>query len=246
MHQRRHGTIALVDPDGMRRELIARGLRRAGYEVLTAADEGEVVGREVDLLFQTPTGVASSPQAARPVVDRLRARALLARTDRASGLPNRAMVLERLERALGRACGRDTRVALFDIDVAWPEALSEPIRARLQGVIARRLVAALPRGTHVGSLHPGRFAVVLEGLADAAAGLAAAGRILACFFEPVEDAAGSFELVPAVGVALGQMGMRPVSMTERAAASMARAHLAGNAHELGASLAGCEPARRAA
>jgi diguanylate cyclase (GGDEF)-like protein len=107
--------------------------------------------------------------------------------DALTGLPNRVLLNERLERELGR---RGAAVVLMILDLddfkAVNDTLGHAFGDRLLQDVSARLGAVLRPADVVARLGGDEFAVMIAGQADAAAGLGAAERLVAALDEPFE------------------------------------------------------------
>jgi diguanylate cyclase (GGDEF)-like protein len=154
--------------------------------------------------------------------------------DALTGLPNRTLLLERLEHALLR-CGRSGKTAavLFaDLDrfkavndqhghIAGDDLLIE---------VARRLNAALRPGDTVSRFSGDEFVVLCEDLDDAAEVEHIAQRIVDSIAAPYHLAAGDVDLTASVGIAfIGNEAQLTESVLKDADAAMYQAKRKGGA-----------------
>jgi len=118
----------------------------------------------------------------------LRRRALY---DELTGLPNRVLVLDRLDRAIAAGDGVPTVVAVLVIDLdrfkLVNSAHGHALGDRLLKLIAMRLQEAVGTENSVGRLGSDEFAVVCEELSTDAAALAVAARVEAALGRPFDD-----------------------------------------------------------
>ncbi|CBS87984.1 EAL domain-containing protein [Azospirillum lipoferum] len=143
------------------------------------------------------------------VTDRLRhERELirLATRDRLTGLPNRAMIESRLEKAVERS-HRDRRpFAVLCLDLSRFKLITDTLGhqagdALLQEV-ARRMAAAVRPDDPVGRIGTDDFAVIVEDIRGAQEAAAIAERILDSFDAPVTLPGCEHYVRPAVGIAV--------------------------------------------
>src|SRR5271169_3501818 len=104
--------------------------------------------------------------------------------DPLTGLPNRALFVERLEGALGRASRRRGylfAVLFLDLDrfKLINDSLGHLAGDRLLTVLAKRLLACIRPGDVIGRFGGDEFAILLDNIADAEDGTRVAERILA-------------------------------------------------------------------
>jgi two-component system CheB/CheR fusion protein len=109
-----------------------------------------------------------------------------AEEDPLTGLANRAVMLRRVDEALGRQSTGRSALVLIDLDdfKAVNDSLGHDAGDELLVVIARRLVGALRRGAVVGRMGGDEFAILMSG-SDRAALTRRLDRIMAIVQQPV-------------------------------------------------------------
>ncbi len=131
--------------------------------------------------------------------------------DALTGLPNRALMLDRAERMLARA-GRQSGLlvgALF-IDIDWfkdvNEKLGESAGDQLLRIVAERLEGVVRAHDTVGRLGGDEFVVLVESAARGVRLDSLARRVIEALHKPVElDGFGpSFAMTASIGVAFGR------------------------------------------
>jgi diguanylate cyclase (GGDEF)-like protein len=152
--------------------------------------------------------------------------------DSLTGLPNRALFLDRLERAIAYAQRRPERhfaVIFLDLDrfKVVNDRLGHVAADGVLAALARRLEQCLRRGDSVARLSGDEFALLVHDVADPAV---VAHRILHELGRPF-DAAGQQVLVTAsLGIAISSTGFsRPEDALRDADAAMYRAKARGRA-----------------
>ena len=130
----------------------------------------------------------------------------LAHHDQLTGLPNRALLRERLEFILASARRRGNRVALLFIDLdnfkVVNDSLGHAAGDELLKVVASRLPAAL-RAVDVVSRHGGdEFLVVLPDVEDEHSPIQVAEKLLAAISEPMLIEGQSVSVSPSIGMAI--------------------------------------------
>jgi diguanylate cyclase (GGDEF)-like protein/PAS domain S-box-containing protein len=131
----------------------------------------------------------------------------LANYDTLTGLPNRALLAERLSRAVVRARRQGTRVAVLFLDLDRfkdiNDSLGHAAGDRILKAAAGRLLATVRETDTVARLGGDEFTVVLEDLADPIDAEDMAARIILAFGEPLElDGRNESIISPSIGVAL--------------------------------------------
>ena len=130
----------------------------------------------------------------------------LAHHDMLTGLPNRALLLDRLQYILATAKRRDKQVALLFIDLdnfkTVNDSLGHMAGDELLKVIAARIQATLRSGDVV-SRHGGdEFLVVLPDLAGDQGPIPVAEKLLAAIGEPMELERQSISVSPSIGISV--------------------------------------------
>jgi len=130
----------------------------------------------------------------------------LAHHDLLTGLPNRALLLDRLEFILASARRRSTQVALLFIDLdnfkTVNDSLGHQAGDELLKIVAKRILGAL-RIVDVVSRHGGdEFVVVLPDLENGEGAIPVAEKLLAAISEPVELEGQSLAVSPSIGISV--------------------------------------------
>jgi diguanylate cyclase (GGDEF)-like protein/PAS domain S-box-containing protein len=130
----------------------------------------------------------------------------MAHHDLLTGLPNRALLLDRLEFILATARRRSTQAAILFIDLdnfkTVNDSLGHAAGDALLKIIAGRIPAAL-REVDVVSRHGGdEFLVVLPDLEGDQSPVAVAEKLLATISEPMELEGQSISVSPSIGISL--------------------------------------------
>jgi diguanylate cyclase (GGDEF)-like protein/PAS domain S-box-containing protein len=131
----------------------------------------------------------------------------LANYDALTGLPNRALLSERLERAIVRARRQESRVAVLFIDLDRfkdvNDSLGHAVGDRLLRAAAARLQATLGATDTVARLGGDEFTVVLEDIADLAAAEQVAREVLVAFSQPLDlGERHDLGITPSIGIGL--------------------------------------------
>jgi diguanylate cyclase (GGDEF)-like protein/PAS domain S-box-containing protein len=131
----------------------------------------------------------------------------LANYDTLTGLPNRALLSERLGRAIVRARRQETRVAVLFLDLDRfkdiNDSLGHAAGDRLLKAAATRLQATVGAADTVARLGGDEFTVVLEDVESLPAVERMAREILAAFAVPLEvDERHDVSITPSLGISL--------------------------------------------
>lgn len=144
--------------------------------------------------------------------------------DALTGLPNRALILDHLRRALARAERQPSPVAVLFIDLARFKVVNDTLGHdagdMLLVAVAERLLGVLRPSDTLGRLGGDEFLVVCEDLAGEAEALAVAGRLAAAFTRPF--ALGGLEVYTgaSIGVAVSKSGAELGALVAEADAAM--------------------------
>ncbi len=134
----------------------------------------------------------------------------LALHDSLTGLPNRAHLLDRLDRALARDRRDPSVLAVLYIDVdrfkVVNDNLGHDVGDQLLGVVGRRIQEALRPFDFVARLGGDEFAAVLFELHDEQEAIRVAERVLAAVAGPVDLGQGEMIATVSIGVAYDDFG----------------------------------------
>jgi len=151
--------------------------------------------------------------------------------DPLTGLPNRALFLDRLRGALAEPAA-ELAVVLLDIDnfKLVNDSLGHGAGDELLTRIAPRLRTVLRAGDMIARFGGDEFVMLIEEIADEASAARTAERIVAAFDAPFDLAAGEHFAKVSVGVAIAsQPGTTPTSMLRDADAALYQAKAKGRA-----------------
>lgn len=157
----------------------------------------------------------------------------LANYDTLTGLPNRALLAERLSRATVRARRQGSRVAVLFIDLDHfkevNDSLGHATGDRLLRAAAARLQLAVGPTDTVARLGGDEFTVIVEDLADGEAAMALARRLIAAFASPLEvDGRQQVGITPSIGISLyPDHGLVPTDLLKFADTAMYQAKSRG-------------------
>jgi diguanylate cyclase (GGDEF)-like protein/PAS domain S-box-containing protein len=130
--------------------------------------------------------------------------------DALTGLPNRVLLLDRLESALARLRRHQSFLAVLYLDLdrfkTVNDNLGHEIGDRLLHEVARRLQDTLRPSDSVARLGGDEFAAVLPDLHDATEAVQVAERLLAVVAEPVDLGEGELVVTVSIGIAGGGDG----------------------------------------
>ena len=146
--------------------------------------------------------------------------------DPLTGLPNRSLVVDRLDQALARSTRSDGRVTVLFVDLDRFKLVNDSFGHSVgDGVllcVSERLRAAVRPADTVGRLAGDEFVVVCEGLSDREA-LEVAERLAAAVAEPIVLEGRESVLTASIGIAHGEPGSRAEEMLRDSDVAMYRA-----------------------
>ncbi len=163
-----------------------------------------------------------------------RALAFQALQDQLTGLPNRVLLMDRLQQALEarERNGGDVAVLFVDLDEfkLINDSLGHSVGDEVLAAVAPRLRSLLRAGDTVARFGGDEFVVLLAAstVADAEA---LAGRIVDAFREPIEAGGSRHYVTASVGVAFAEEGMSAETVISNADAAMYHAKSAGRARQ---------------
>jgi diguanylate cyclase (GGDEF)-like protein/PAS domain S-box-containing protein len=196
--------LGTVGVDGVR-SVQLRMMRRDGTMIWT---EHRVVPlRDADGTVTAITGIARDVTALKIKEAFLSHRAL---HDPLTGLPNRVLLLDRLEAALARMRRHHSHLAVLYLDLdrfkTVNDNLGHEVGDRLLNVVARRLQDTLRPSDSVARLGGDEFAALLPDLNDPSEAMQVAERLLAVIAAPVDLGEGKLVTTVSIGVAVAVDG----------------------------------------
>jgi diguanylate cyclase (GGDEF)-like protein/PAS domain S-box-containing protein len=152
-----------------------------------------------------------------------------------TGLPNRALFMDRLQHALGRGARHQERglaVLFLDLDrfKLVNDSLGHLIGDQLLAAVARRLESSLRPGDTVARLGGDEFAILLEEVEGNSGGTRAAERVQSQLVKPFHLDGHEVFTTASIGVAISRSGQqRPEELLRDADTAMYRAKSLGKA-----------------
>jgi diguanylate cyclase (GGDEF)-like protein len=147
----------------------------------------------------------------------------LALYDALTGLPNRALYLDRLGVALARASRSGTELAVLHLDLDDFHAVNDQVGYEAGDAVlievGRRLEGAVPSPDTVARIGGDSFACVLEVRAEPEIQLAS-GRILEALAPPIAVDRDVMEIEASIGRAIARPDDSPEALLQRAAVAM--------------------------
>jgi diguanylate cyclase (GGDEF)-like protein len=147
--------------------------------------------------------------------------------DGLTDLPNRALLLDRLEVALARAARSGLPVAVLYLDLdrfkVVNDSLGHGTGDRLLVAVAERLLAAARDGDTVGRVGGDEFVVCCEGLTGAADASVMAARMCAAVAEPIDLDGVELFVTTSIGIAVAEAGQDAATLLRDADAALYRA-----------------------
>lgn len=167
-----------------------------------AADGTAYTEQHKELLNFVSTQIATAIERKRLHEQLLR----LAQSDVLTGLPNRALLDDRLEMALARAHSTRCGMSLLYLDLdrfkAINDTLGHDAGDQLLREIARRLKASVRKQDTVARMGGDEFVIVLEGVAQRQQAAAIADNIRRIVVEPIRIDETSVVVEPSIGIAV--------------------------------------------
>ncbi len=156
----------------------------------------------------------------------------LALHDPLTGLPNRALLFERLVSAMDRCRRSGAHVGVMYVDLDDFKAVNDTFGHRIGDevltIVAHRLMAFLRPGDTVARLGGDEFAVLCDDIADVSDLEPIADRVIDSFYEPFDVSTGPVQVRASVGVAIGNWtSTSPDRILERADTAMYEAKRRG-------------------
>jgi len=177
------------------------------YEAAILAKDGTRIPVEFEGRVMPHQGKVYRMSVVRDIRDRKAAEArihFLAHHDTLTGLPNRALLLDRLQFILAAAKRRETHVAILFIDLdnfkTVNDSLGHAAGDALLKVVAERIQAALRRGDSVARLGGDEFLVVLPDLDNEQGAVPVAEKLLASIAHPMTLEGQIVSVSPSIGI----------------------------------------------
>ncbi len=202
--------------------------RKDGEEFLCAIEAAEVLDAEGRRGHYV--GVLNDNTERKRAEQELR---YLANFDTLTGLPNRALLSERLARAIVRARRQDSMVAVLFLDLdrfkEINDSLGHTAGDRILKVVASHLQATTSANDTVSRLGGDEFTVVVEDVASEEAAYQVARNILAAFARPlIVDERTEVTITPSIGISLYPAhGLAPTDLLKHADTAMYQAKAMG-------------------
>jgi diguanylate cyclase (GGDEF)-like protein/PAS domain S-box-containing protein len=210
---------------GLMREAMRTADRNGTWEgenTLATAD-GRTVPVSQVLIRHTDHGQTTFSTVCRDVTDHRRLEDQLRRAalyDEATALPNRALLVEELGRAL-TAMGREVAVAVLFVDVdrfrVVNESLGYDAGDRVIATLAQRLQVAVPGQDLVARYAGGLFAIVMPNIEDEFEPIILADRVLEVVAQPIDLDHRELIVTASVGISLAGPGQNDALDALRAA-----------------------------
>jgi diguanylate cyclase len=242
--------LSLPDADGLQALAAVRMVvPDVPVVVLSAGEDDSRALRAVqagaqDYLSKTQADAPRLMRAIRIAIERKDSEIELTRRalhDALTGLPNRRLLLDRIEHALLRGQREAGSVALLFIDLddfkAVNDTMGHEAGDAVLAEVGARLRSVVRAGDTIGRYGGDEFVVLREGVADAAEMEAIASRIKSVLSAPFEVGANSFQLNASVGVALGDDPTQAEDLIRKADQAMFRAKERGSGLEVAGAVA---------
>ncbi|PLS86885.1 MAG: hypothetical protein CYG60_04730, partial [Actinobacteria bacterium] len=153
--------------------------------------------------------------------------------DALTGLPNRALLTDRLEHALARAERSESSVAVLFLDLdrfkIVNDSLGHEVGDELLKAVGRRLQRCLRPEDTAARIGGDEFVVLLEDIASASYAVRVAERIIAALRTPFDVAGHEMVVTTSIGIALSSHGHGASDLLRDADVAMYRAKDKGKA-----------------
>ncbi|MDL0430450.1 sensor domain-containing diguanylate cyclase [Marinobacter sp. TBZ242] len=130
----------------------------------------------------------------------------MASYDQLTGLPNRHLVMDRIQSALSRASREKGFLAVLYLDLDDFKQVNDShghaVGDEVLEAMARRLVECVRAADTVGRLGGDEFIVLLDGIKQPEDAANVAEKVLATLSEPYELSAATLTLIPSIGIAV--------------------------------------------
>jgi diguanylate cyclase (GGDEF)-like protein/PAS domain S-box-containing protein len=144
--------------------------------------------------------------------------------DTLTGLPNRALFVDRLGQTLQRSMRDPTGCAVLFLDIdrfkLVNDSLSHGVGDSLLIALAGRMSAALRPGDSVARMGGDEFTVLLEEVVEPEDAVVVADRILASLQHPFEIDGNQLFVTASVGIAISEPGLEPADLLRNADIAM--------------------------
>lgn len=209
--------------------------RRFGALDLYRGTPGALSARQLDVA-QTFANVAAAylinAEARADLVASTKQANHVALHDPLTGLPNRALLFERLVNAMQRCRRTRALVAILYIDLDTFKGVNDTFGHRIGDevlmIVAQRLTALLRPGDTVARLGGDEFAVLCDGLAEPAQLEPIAERVTDAFRPPFDVSTGQVQMRASIGIGIGDWtSTSPEQILEHADTAMYEAKRGG-------------------
>jgi diguanylate cyclase (GGDEF)-like protein len=208
----------------------------AGSLLVASYDEGRrysATEQEMLLAFAEHTSLALNDSSAVDAINRAYADAVHRAThDELTGLPNRALVLDRLQHAIARSGRDNSEVSVLFVDLdrfkSINDSLGHSVGDEVLSAVAYRLQEAVRPSDTVGRLAGDEFVVVCEDTETEGA-MRIAERVAAAIAEPISLYGRDLVITPSVGLATAAPSARAEDVLRDADVAMYRAKERGRA-----------------
>lgn len=153
--------------------------------------------------------------------------------DTLTGLPNRALFLDRLDHAIERSKRhKEFRFAVLSLDIdrfnAVNDSLGQAIGDEVLVAVARRLETCVRGEDTLGRLSGDEFVVLLESISNDSDGSRVAERMRRSLVEPIDTSEGEVFVSASIGIVLNSSGTEDAArLIQQASIATSRAKAAG-------------------
>ena len=198
-------------------------LIRPGGEVRFVSEQAELLSIEADGLARM-FGTVHDITERKALEDQLTHQAF---HDELTGLPNRALLSDRLGHALVRSERHESLVAVLFLDLdrfkIVNDSLGHEVGDELLEAVGQRLQGCLRPGDTAARIGGDEFVVLLENIGSASYAVRVAERIIAALIDPFDVAGHEMVVTTSIGIALASHGCSASDLLRDADIAMYRA-----------------------
>ncbi len=230
--------VTMLIPSEARHEVIANfarvqsGQRIESFDTRRVAKSGQIIeiSQTVSPIVDEMGAIVGASAISRDIGERKRMEeelAFHALHDRLTGLPNRTLLMDRLEHAIVAVGRENTGLAVLFVDLDHfkliNDSLGHSVGDDVLAAIAPRLSSLMRQGDTVARFGGDEFVILLDGVSGREEAEGLAQRMVDAFVEPFEAAGSKHFITASVGVAMGDGSSIAETLVSNADAAMYQA-----------------------